>query len=288
MEQVIKHRIKVLIVLAVEFIAITIMILLILFAGKKSYTVTFDLNGGTLLSGDTVQIVKQGQNAYPPKVAKDGCYFLEWSASYHSVTRDLKIKAIWEYDTTEGIEYELADNKNYCEIIGCYKELSGDVYIGAYYNDKKVLGIKDGAFKDCENIENIYLLDGILSIGANAFEGCTSLKGIEMPSTLVSLGENAFRNCSALESITFGESIKKIGANAFTGCVGLKEVYLSENVKELGSQACSGTELIIYTPILESEKPLGWASDWCAPNTVVQWGYIEEQEEEEQEKQARR
>ena len=283
MQQSKKHRIKVLIVLAVEFIAIAIMLVLIFFAGKKSYTVTFDLNGGTLLSGDTVQIVTQGQSANPPKATKDGCYFLQWSGSYSAVTRDLTIKAIWEYETTEGIEYETSENKNYCEIVGCYKELSGDVYIGAYHNDKKVLGIKEGAFKNCENITSIYLLDGILAIEDGAFEGCTSLTKIEMPSTLIRLGDGAFKNCTALESITLYEDLKTIGSEAFAGCVSLQEAYLPESLKTVGAKAFDTATAIIYTPI--AEKPVGWAADWCLNNPTVVWSYVEEETEEEAEQE---
>ncbi len=276
-----KHRIKVLIVLAVEFIAIAVMLLLIFFAGKKSYTVTFDLNGGTLLSGDTVQVVTQGQSANPPKVTKDGCYFLQWSGSYREVTRDLTVRAVWEYETTEGIEYEISENKNYCEIVGCYKELSGDVYIGAYYNDKKVLGIKEGAFKNCENITGIYLLDGILAIEDGAFEGCTSLEKIEMPTTLISLGNDVFKNCTSLESITLYENLKKIGNGAFSGCVSLKEAYLPETLLTIGNSAFETATLTIYTPIAQAEIPVGWASDWCLNNPTIVWDYVEEEQEED-------
>ena len=66
------HKLKLIIVFSVEFIAIAVMLLFIFFAGKKVYTVTFDLNGGTLLSGDLVQKVTQGHTATAPKVTKDG------------------------------------------------------------------------------------------------------------------------------------------------------------------------------------------------------------------------
>ena len=51
-----KHKIKLGVILGVEFVAITLILLLIFFAGKKSYTVTFDLNGGTLISGELEQV----------------------------------------------------------------------------------------------------------------------------------------------------------------------------------------------------------------------------------------
>lgn len=257
-----KHKLKLIIIFGVEFIAIVVMLLCIFFAGKKVYTVTFDLNGGTLLSGDLVQKVTQGHNATAPKVTKEGCYFLEWSGSYREVTRNLTIKAVWEYETTEGIEYSVDEDKdsNYCEIVGCYKELAGDVYIGAYYGGKKVLGIKAGAFENCTEITSIHLLDGILTIEENAFRGCTSLESIELPST-----------------------VRRIENNAFAGCSSLKEVYLPEELKYLGSSVFDTAELIVYANIFEEEIPQTWAQDWYTNSTItVEWKKEEVEVEEDE------
>lgn len=277
-----KHRLKILIVLGVEFIALAALLVLIFFAGKKTYTVTFDLNGGTLLSGETTQKVTQGQSANPPKVTKDGCYFLEWSTSYKQVTRNLTIRAIWEYETTPGIEYEVKEDSNYCEIVGAYKGIAGDVYIGAYHDDKKVLGIRAGAFEGCENITSIYLLDGIINIEDRAFAGCVNLQSIEMPSTLITLGESAFENCVSLENITLPKGLKTIGTAAFSGCTSLEEILLPESVKVIGSKAFTSSALVISTPIKEIERPIGWAHDWCVNASVV-WEYVEEEEKTEEE-----
>ena len=194
------HKLKLFIFITIEMIAIVAVFLLILFAGKKKYTVTFDLNGGELLGGDLVQTVTRGQNATPPVTTKEGCFLLKWSDSYTQVTRDVYAKAIWEYETTAGIEYEILENSNFCLIKSCYKEISGPVYIGAYYKGLKVLGIKEEAFKDCDRITNIYLLDGMYSIGENAFDGCSSLESINIPSTVESIGYGAFLNCTKLKS----------------------------------------------------------------------------------------
>ena len=90
-----REKIKVSILLGAEFIAIAIILLLIFFAGKKSYTVTFDPNGGTLIAGDLEQRVTQGHSANPPQVTKEGHYFLRWSGDYTKVTNDVTLRAIW-------------------------------------------------------------------------------------------------------------------------------------------------------------------------------------------------
>ena len=277
-----KQKIKLIIILSIEFIAIAAMLLLIFFAGKRSYTVTFDLNGGTLISGETVQRVTQGQNANPPQVVKDGCYFLQWSGSYRQVTKDLELKAVWEYETTPGIEYTTSEDSNYCEISGAYKGLTGDVYIGAYYNDKKVLGIRAEAFKDCDRITSVYLLDGILDIGESAFEGCSAMISIEIPSTVKSLGKNVFKNCESLEKVVLPKGLVEIGSNAFDGCNSLKEIILPESLQAMGENVFTAAEMIVYAYIKENERPALWSDGWHNENVSVVWEYVEPEIEDDE------
>jgi len=62
---------------------------------SKAYTVTFELEGGTLIYGEDVQSVRSGGTATPPEVIREG-YLLEgWSGSYANVTGDVTVKAIW-------------------------------------------------------------------------------------------------------------------------------------------------------------------------------------------------
>ncbi len=275
-----KQKSKLIIVLVVEFLAIAAMLVLIFFAGKRSYTVTFDLNGGTLLSGETIQRVTQGQNASPPTVAKDGCYFLQWSGSYRQVTKDLVLKAVWEYETTPGIDYVSTEDSNYCEIVSCYPGLTGEVYIGAYHNDKKVLGIREGAFAGCEGITSVYLLDGIIEIGNGAFSGCTNLKTIELPSTLTRLGEGVFEDCINLETVKLPENLVEIGDNAFAGCQSLTKIILPKSLQVMGVKVFDTAGLVICAYIKQEEKPLDWAYNWRSGVTEMVWEYVEEPEEE--------
>lgn len=232
-----KQKIKLGIILGVEFIAITVILILIFFAGKKSYRVTFDLNGGTLIAGDLEQVVAQGKNATPPTVAKDGCYLHSWSGSYRQVTRDVVITAVWEWETSIGFDYTSSEDSNYCEIVGCFKDLTGDVYVGVYHNSKKVLSIRDEVFRDCDGITYIHMLDGILSIGESVFRECNSLIAVELPGTLVKLGNFAFMDCEKLEKIVLPKNLETIPNGTFTNCTSLETVVISSSVKSIGENA---------------------------------------------------
>ena len=237
-----KHKIKLAIILAIEFSALAMVLVLIFLAGKKQYTVTFDLNGGMLIGGSTEQTVTQGNDASPPSVVKEGHYLLGWSGSYKKVTHDVEVSAIWEYETTPGVEYQTKSDATYTEISGCFKSLGGKVYIGAYHKNLKVFSILDSAFESCNKITGIYLLDGILTIGDRAFAECSSLEAIELPMTAVSIGDGAFENCRSLKKIVLPEDLEELGAGAFSGCISLEEVYIPSSIKHISEDAFLGCE----------------------------------------------
>ena len=301
-----KEKVKIGILLGVEFLAVAVILVLVFLAGKKSYTVTFDLNGGTLISGDLEQRVTQGHDANPPQATKEGHYFLRWSGNYKEITRDLTLKAIWEYETTPGIVYSDSQNANFCEIIDSYSDLRGEVYIGAYHDEKKVLGIKEGAFSNRTGITGVYLLDGIIHIENNAFKGCTGMITVDIPSTTVRVGEFAFADrtsltdlvlpeglevigayafsgCSSLERIVIPESVKTIHAGAFEGCTSLTEVVIPAGVEIIESGAFDNATTLFNISIEEENAPTTWADGWHANGATLVWGYVEKLPEEETE-----
>ncbi len=265
-----KGKYNIIITFAILFLAVSVLLALVFFAGKKTYVVRFDLNGGTLISGSLEQHITQGQDAVPPTAVKDGAYLRGWNASYRQITKDMVIEAIWEYETTTGIIYSGSQNQNYTEIIGSYEYLKGDVYLGAYYGDKKILGIRENAFSDREGITKVYLLDGLISIGESAFSGCTALREIEIPGTVTHLGKGAFSGCESLERIVLNEGLLEIGAGAFEGCVGLKEIVLPASLERIGAGAFKGCDDLIITVTHAEEKTYkNWAKGWQGSATVV-------------------
>lgn len=76
-------------------------------AGTPSYTVTFDLNGGELVSGETEQTVEEGSAAQAPEVV-NGRLELSWDKDFSNITEDTVVTAQWNkvpMDTVELAEY---------------------------------------------------------------------------------------------------------------------------------------------------------------------------------------
>ena len=239
-----KGKIRIILIFSILFLAVAILLALIFFSGKKTYVVRFELNGGTLVSGSLEQHVVQGQDAIPPTVVKEGAVFQDWSAPHKQITNDVVITALWEYTTTPGIRYTDTENQNFAEIAEAYKYIKGEVYIGSYYNKKKILGIQDYAFFECAQITKISLPTTLLSIGAEAFSGCTSLTEIEIPKNVTYLGSGSFRGCEALERIVLPEGLLEIDAAAFAGCTALKSIVIPKTVTSIGAGAFYGCEAL--------------------------------------------
>lgn len=63
---------------------------------KLSYTVTFDLNGGTRTGGGALtQSVEYGSSAVAPVCERVGYDFAGWDKSFSNVTSDLTVRALW-------------------------------------------------------------------------------------------------------------------------------------------------------------------------------------------------
>ena len=280
-----KHtgKTKIIIAFGILFLLVSILLGIIFLDSKKTYTVTFDPNGGTVLSGSLEQRVMQGQDAVPPSVVMDGAVLRGWSTSYRRVTKDIVVEAVWEYETTAGIIYADSENRNYTEIIGSYPHLRGEIYLDAYFNEKKVLGILDGSFANQTEITKVYLLDGLLSIGSKAFFNCTKLTEITIPETVMYIGANAFGGCESLETLVLEEGLLTIDAGAFAGCTGLLEIVLPESLITIGNGVFKGCEnLVIKVTLPQEEWPEGWAEDWYGDATVE---FVEDKNAEDEENQ---
>ncbi len=101
----------------------------------------------------------------------------------------------YNYDPDIGFfEYKvISEEDKTCEITG-YVGNATELEIPATINDKAVVRIGDGAFKDNQALTSVTVGAGIEDIGASAFENCTALSTISLPDTITHIGEKAIYN----------------------------------------------------------------------------------------------
>lgn len=88
--------------------------------------------------------------------------------------------------------------------------------------------IEEGAFKNCNRIEEVIMPDSVTMVGRSAFSGCKQLKKIKISENLHIINSYCFELCLGLTSIYIPDSVERIEQNAFTECSNLESMDVSE------------------------------------------------------------
>ena len=99
--------------------------------------------------------------------------------------------------------------------------------------------IGGGAFARCPNLTRVIFSESLRVICEDAFFGCENLREIELPSGVVTIGERAFSKTGLL-AVCLPQSVKICGNSCFEDCKALASVFLPERLSMLGASAFSG------------------------------------------------
>lgn len=151
----------------------------------------------------------------------------------------LSVDNIKKITITPGVEKTKIRNKIFrdCTNLECVYVKTGITEIG------------DEAFMGCINLNTVILCDGLNTICENAFKKCISLDSIKFPGTLTRIESGAFWGCSSITNVILPDSVETLGGAVFRECVSLEEVILSENLGRLSSKLFDGCPIKeIYIP----------------------------------------
>lgn len=132
-------------------------------------------------------------------------------------------------------------SKDKRELLYCPKNFSG-----IYRVAEEVKRIGKSAFRNCNQLIEIVLPEGLEVIGDTAFYGCTQLKQISLPKSVSQIGAYAYKGCPLQGTLDL-MNIKDIGEGAFEGCTGLTSVVLPENLLRIEAslfQGCTGLTVV--------------------------------------------
>ena len=79
-----------------------------------------------------------------------------------------------------------------------------------------VIEVDYEAFKDCRQLKELVLNEGLQKIWGYAFYNCRSLESITLPSTVTSIVDGAFYNCISLREVVIMNEKIRIGNDAFS------------------------------------------------------------------------
>ena len=272
---------------------------------RDKYIVTFDGNGGALVSGDATQLIKYNGNAIAPSFEKEGYTFVGYDKTdLSSISANCTVTATWninqytitfvygngqedlvitqDYNTEIIVNFETPEKTGYT-FDGWDKEIpttmpAQNITITAQYT--AIFSISDGTIAGLtsygKTLSNIVIpneIDGveITSIGDSAFSNCYSLISIEIPDSVTSIGSSAFYDCDSLTSITIPDSVTSIGNSAFRSCSGLTSVVIGDSVTSIGSYAFAYCSSLTSIEIPDSVTSIGsYAFSSCYRLTSIE------------------
>ena len=241
---------------------------------RDTYTVTFDGNGGTLVSGSERQTVKYGGSVTAPTYTRTGYSFNGYDkTNFTNISESFTVTAKWTidqytltivYGNGQGNKVIKQDYNTPIESIANperagYDFAGWDKTIPKNMPDKNltvtakwnaiftlskgtVTGLTSYGKNKYTKLNIPSKIDGvtITSISQSAFYNCSSLTSVTIGNSVTSIGSSAFENCSNLTSITIPNSVKSIGDRAFLNCSSLTSVTIGSGVTSIGSSAFSG------------------------------------------------
>lgn len=157
---------------------------------------------------------------------------------------------------------------------------------GAYTTPKGVVEIGKGAFGNCCNLRKIHLSRDIVTIKEDAFWECTNLQNVSMTNSVREMGKYAFGGCGSLTAIKLSDNLKNIPENTFGWCTHLQVLILPSKVETIGNYAfvnCYNLSCIDNFP-----ESLGWVAPNAFAGTPIEKDFMrkfkENQELQKQEK----
>lgn len=147
--------------------------------------------------------------------------------------------------------------------------------------------VLSNAFKNCDNLTDIALPNGVVSIGDYVFYDCDNLVNVTLPDTLVSVGRGAFSDCEKLQYNTYDNAYylgstdnpylllvtginnsivscvinpqtKLIGGSAFHNFYKLESIDIPDSVISIGKSAFYGCDGIFRLDIGKNISYIGY------------------------------
>ncbi len=146
----------------------------------------------------------------------------------------------WVYRLTEEGRAVLREYCGDCEALDVPAQVDG----------YPVVRLEDWCFDSNPFLREVYIPEGVTSLGVECFGRCVQLQHVSLPDSLQWLGEGAFANCIRLREVVIPDGVRRIPGLCFARCCRLREVMLPAHLRHIGHFAfCSCQELrMIFLP----------------------------------------
>lgn len=115
--------------------------------------------------------------------------------------------------------------------------------------------IGQGAFRDCEEIESVYISESVVRLADGCFERCKNLQEVYLPQMLSEIGNRAFAGCQ-IKHLRIPKNVKRIGTEAFVASNTLK-LTLEHGIEEIGEGSFAFSPMLTEVRIPGSVRTIG-------------------------------
>ncbi len=140
--------------------------------------------------------------------------------------------------------------------IGCWT-FQGQIGLTKLTLPSTVKTIEKWAFNACENLMEVNLGSGVVSIDMAVFKGCVLLSKIIFPKQLRKIGDSAFMGCISLPEAMLNDGLGGIEMMAFQECKSLKKVGIPGSVTLIGRDVFRSDSLLTEVTLEEGLAKLG-------------------------------
>ncbi len=197
-----------------------------------------------------------------------------------------------EYETLNGIRYSVditaktasvvysADYTGVIDIPNViYPECAGAMQC-------RVIGVEDGAFKNCTGLTKVSVTYNVKTVGKEAFYGCTSLTQADVAGAeqigawafyntaitfiylphVTRIENYTFYNCTQLAQVSLSNSLTDISDFAFKNCTSLTSINIPNSVKNVWNEVFMGCTNLATVTLPEKMEYLGGNTFRDCPN----------------------
>lgn len=131
-----------------------------------------------------------------------------------------------------------------------------------------ITAINDYAFY-MNSFEEVYISDGVLSIGKCAFSNSNELSSLTIPDSVNKIGQSAFSYSNPIKTIILPASITEITEGLFQGCRDLEEITIPASVTYMASSVSDNPFAECYN--LKTIHYGGTREQWDKMMETVEW-----------------
>ena len=125
---------------------------------------------------------------------------------------------------------------------------------------QEVRVIGNGAFKNCEKLEELDVGGTVEAMLTEACRGCKRLGRLVLPKNVRHIGESAFRDCTSLSYLSVENDDIELGERAFENCATLAEIHLANGISEIYGGVFNSCKALTQITLPENLTVLGESS----------------------------